>query len=33
VFDGSALLEPRRAARLQSIFKTSFSRSNPVPCG
>ncbi len=33
VFDRSALLEPRRAARLQSIFKTSFSRSNPVPCG
>ena len=29
VFDGSALLEPRRAARLQSIFKTSFSRLNP----
>ena len=26
-------MEPRRAARLQSIFKTSFSRSNPVPRG
>lgn len=33
VFDRSALLELRRAARLQSIFKTSFSRSNPVPRG
>jgi len=33
VFDGHALSEPRRAARLQSIFKTSFSRSNPVPRG
>jgi len=29
VFDRPALLEPRRAARLQSIIKTSFSRSNP----
>lgn len=29
VFDDPALLEPRRAARLQSIFKTSFSRLNP----
>ena len=33
VFDRSALLEPRRAAHLQSVIKTSFSRSNPVPCG
>jgi hypothetical protein len=33
VFDRSALLELRRAARLQSIFKTSFSRLNPGPRG
>ena len=33
VFDRPALLELRRAARLQSIFKTSFSRSNPGPRG
>ena len=33
VFDRSALLEPRRAAHLQSVIKTSFSRSNPVPRG
>lgn len=33
VFDRSALLELRRAARLQSVIKTSFSRSNPVPRG
>ena len=33
VFDRPALLELRRAARLQSIFKTSFSRLNPVPRG
>jgi len=33
VFNRSALLELRRAARLQSVIKTSFSRSNPVPRG
>ena len=33
VFDKSALLELRRAAHLQPVFKTSFSRSNPVPRG
>ena len=33
MFDRSALLELRRAARLQSVFKTSFSRLNPVPRG
>ena len=33
VFDKSALLELRRAAHLQLVFKTSFSRSNPVPRG
>lgn len=29
VFDKSALLELRRAAHLQLVFKTSFSRLNP----
>lgn len=29
VFDKPALLELRRAAHLQLVFKTSFSRSNP----
>jgi hypothetical protein len=29
VFDRSALLELRRAVRLQSVFKTSFSRFDP----
>ena len=33
VFDKSALLELRRAAHLQLVFKTSFSRLNPVPRG
>jgi hypothetical protein len=33
VFNRHALLELRRAARLQSVIKTSFSRSNPVPRG
>jgi len=33
VFDRSALLELRRAVRLQSIFKTSFSRLDPIPRG
>ncbi len=33
VFDRPALLELRRAARLQPVIKTSFSRSNPVPRG
>jgi hypothetical protein len=33
VFDRSALLELRRAVRLQSVFKTSFSRLNPGPRG
>lgn len=33
VFDKSALLELRRAAHLQPVFKTSFSRLNPVPRG
>ena len=33
MFDKSALLELRRAAHLQLVFKTSFSRSNPVPRG
>src|SRR5690606_22612300 len=33
VFNRPALLELRRAARLQPVIKTSFSRSNPVPRG
>src|SRR6218665_1985295 len=33
VFNRPALLELRRAARLQSVIKTTFSRSNPVPRG
>jgi hypothetical protein len=33
VFDRSALLELRRAVRLQSVFKTSFSRCDPGPRG
>lgn len=33
VFDRLAFLELRRAARLQPVFKTSFSRLNPVPRG
>ena len=33
VFDPVALLELRRAVHLRQIFKTSFSRSNPVPRG
>jgi hypothetical protein len=33
VFDKSAFLELRRAAHLQLVFKTSFSRLNPVPRG
>lgn len=33
VFDPVTLLELRRAALLCQIFKTSFSRSNPVPRG
>ena len=33
VFDPVTLLELRRAAHLCQIFKTSFSRSNPVPRG
>jgi hypothetical protein len=33
VFDPIPLLELRRAARLGRIFKTSFSRLNPVPRG
>jgi len=33
VFDRSALLELRRAVRLQSVFKTSFSRYDPIPRG
>ena len=33
MFDRPALLELRRAARLQPVIKTSFSRSNPVPRG
>jgi len=33
VFDRITLLELRRAVRLCPIFKTSFSRLNPVPRG
>jgi hypothetical protein len=33
VFDKSASMELRRAAHLQLVFKTSFSRLNPVPRG
>ena len=33
MFDPVTLLELRRAAHLCQIFKTSFSRSNPVPRG
>jgi len=33
VFDLDTLLELRRAVHLRQIFKTSFSRSNPVPRG